>query len=176
LGIPHLPFQLRPGHQGCHGIDHEDVEGAAAHQGFGDLQGLLTRIRLGDEQLVGIDPDLPGIAHIQGVFRIDEGRQAVLPLGLGDDVEGQRCLAARFRTIDLDDPSPGHAAHSQGDVQAEGSRGNYRDIDLLRSPQLHDGPFAELPLDLTDGQIHSLVPVHIYPHRHPPSLIVEYYR
>jgi hypothetical protein len=68
-------------------------------------------------------------------------------------VKGQGRLAPRFGAEDLHDPAPGHTAHTQGDVQAQGPGGNGRDIDFLRAPQAHDGPFAELTLDLGDRQI-----------------------
>ena len=76
LGVAHLAVDLGFGHQGGHGIHHDDIDGAAAHQGFGDLQGLLAGVRLRDEQLVGLDPELLRIDRVEGMLGIDKGGDA----------------------------------------------------------------------------------------------------
>ncbi len=58
MGVAHLAFDLGPGHQGRHRVDDQDVDGPAAHQDLGDLQGLLAGVRLADQKLVQLTPSL----------------------------------------------------------------------------------------------------------------------
>jgi hypothetical protein len=52
-----------------HRVDHDDVESARANQHVGDLEGLLAGVRLGDQQLVGVDPEVAGVGHVRGRAR-----------------------------------------------------------------------------------------------------------
>ena len=148
LGVPHVSFDFGAGHQGRHRVHHHDVDGVAAHQDFGDLHGLLAGVGLGDEQILGPDPQFPGVMHVQGVLGVDEGRHPAQALGLGDGVQGQGGLPRRFRPVDLDDPAPGNAADPQGQVQAQGAGGDDGDLDLFVLPQAHDGALAVMLFDL----------------------------
>ena len=76
LGVPHIAFDFGPGHQGRHRIHDHDVDGVGAHQDLGDFQGLFPGVRLGNEQILGFNPQLPGIVEIQSMFGVDEGRHA----------------------------------------------------------------------------------------------------
>ena len=52
VGVAHLALDLRARHQGRHRVDHQvHVDGAAAHQHLGDLQGLLAVVRLRHQQV-----------------------------------------------------------------------------------------------------------------------------
>ena len=155
--IAHVALELGLGHERGDGVDDEHVDGAGADERLRDLERLLSRVGLGDEQIVGIDADLPCIIHVEGVLGVDEGRQAVLFLRLRDDVEGQGRLPARFGSEDLDDPSPGHSTRPERHVEADRAGGNRGDIgDHLAAAQPHDRPFPKLPLDLGDCQIDRL--------------------
>ena len=156
LGVAHVPFDFRAGHQGGHRVHHHHVHRVGAHQDLGDLQGLFTGIGLGDEQVLGPDPQLAGIDHVQGVLGVYEGRHPALELGLGDDVQGQGGLAGGLRPEDLDDPAPGDAADPQGQVQGEAAAGDHRHVRLLIGPQAHDGALAILFFDVTQGLIQGL--------------------
>jgi len=81
-------------------------------------------------------------------------------LGLGDDVEGERGLAAALRAEDLDDAAARHAPDAEGQVERQGTGGDGGDRLDLVGPELHDGALAELPLDLGDGHVQGLVPFH----------------
>ena len=93
VGIAHVPFDLRLGDQGRHRVDYQHVDGAAAHQRLGDFQGLFAGIGLGDEQIVGSDAELPGVADVEGVLGIDESGDPAQFLGFGDDMQRQGRLA-----------------------------------------------------------------------------------
>ena len=127
LGLAHGPFELRLGDEGCHRVHDHDVHRAGAHQHVGDLQGLFAVVRLGDEQIVGTHPQTPRIIHIQGMLGVDERGNAALTLGLGNDMQGQRGLSRGLGTVNFRYPALGDAAHSQGQIQGNGTRRNNRD-------------------------------------------------
>ena len=70
MGIPHVPFYFGLGNERGHGVDHQNVYGAAAYQHFCYFQGLLTGIGLGNEQVVRFHSELSGVADIEGVLKI----------------------------------------------------------------------------------------------------------
>ena len=87
LIVAHLAVDLGPRRQRRHRIDDEHVDGAGAHQRVGDLERLLAGVRLRDEQILEIHPELPRVDRIERVLGIDEGADAALLLRLGDHVE-----------------------------------------------------------------------------------------
>ncbi len=153
MAVAHLAVDLGLGHQGGHGVHHDDVQGAAAHQLVADLQGLLAAVRLADEEVVHVHAQLLGVFGIQGVLGVDVGRQAALLLGLGHHVQGQGGLAAGLRPVDFHHAALGHPAHAQRRIQGDGAGAD--DFDALGGAhavaQLHDGALAEGPLDVGDG-------------------------
>jgi hypothetical protein len=151
------------------GVDDDDVDGGAADEDLGDLEGLLAGVGLGDEEVVGLYAEVPGVADVEGVLGVDEGGDAAPLLGLGDDVEGQRRLARRFRPVDLHHPAAGDAADAEGDVEAQGSRGDHLDgRKRVTVPEAHDGALAELFFDLAQGHIESFFLAFLCPaHRNP---------
>ena len=147
--VAHLAFDLGPRRQGRHRVDDDDVHRAGAHQGVGDLQRLLAGVRLGDQQVVEVDPQLVGVGGIQRVLGVDEGGGAAGLLHLGHHVQGQGGLARAFRPVDLDHPPLGQAADAQRHVEAERAGGDRLDLDdLALVAQLHHRALAEGPVDL----------------------------
>jgi len=53
---------------------------------------------------------------------VNKGRNASVPLDLGDRMKGKGRFTGRFRTINFRNPSPGDSADTQGFVQGQGSR------------------------------------------------------
>ena len=88
------------------------------------MQRLLGVGRLADEQAFQIDAEALGPAGIEGMLGVDEGGHAALLLGVGDGVQGDGRLAARFRAEDFDDAAARQALAAQGDVQAQGAGGD----------------------------------------------------
>src|SRR3954466_10234122 len=76
--VAHLTFDLRLRHQRRDGIDDEEIDGAAADQGFRDLERLLTRVGLRDEEVLDLDPELLRVVHVEGVLGVDERGAAAL--------------------------------------------------------------------------------------------------
>ena len=112
-------------------VDDEHVDGAGAHQRLGDLERLLAGVGLGDQQIVDVDAELPGVDRVERVLGVDEGADAAALLGLGDDVQRQRRLARGFRPVDLDDAAARQAADAERDVEAERAGRDRLDVDRL---------------------------------------------
>ncbi len=168
VGVAHLAFDFGLGHERRHRVDDDDVDGAGAHQRLGDLERLLAGVGLGDEQVVGLDAELSGVAHVEGVLGVDEGGDAALLLGLGDRVQRQRGLAGRLRAVDLDDASPREAADAERDVEGDGARRDRLHVlhHRLLVAEAHDGALAEGLLDGGDRQLDRLFLLRCHGHLH----------
>ena len=68
-------------------------------------------------------------------------------------------LAARLRSVDLDDPAPGQAPDAEGDVEPERPGGDGVDTDGGIVAQPHDRSLAEVLLDLGEGHLEGLLPL-----------------
>jgi len=117
MRITHFAFDLRLWDQGRHRIDHDHVNGIAADQDFSNFEGLFAKIGLADQQILYNDTDLPSVIDVQGVFRINEGRQPAPLLRLSDDVQGKGGFSRRLRPKDLDNPPTSHPPNPQGQIQ-----------------------------------------------------------
>jgi hypothetical protein len=110
-----------------------------------------------DQQVGEVHAQLLGVLRVQRVLGVDEGTHAVLLLHLGNDLQGQRGLAGRFRAVDLDHAAAGQAAHAKGDVQAQRTGGNHLDVlNDFAFAQPHDGALAELLFDLAQRGLQGL--------------------
>ena len=138
MRVAHLPLDLRLGNESGHGVDHDDVQTARADEHVGDLKGLLTGVRLGDEKIVGVNAQGLGVNRVKSVFGIDEGRVAPRLLGTGDGMERHGGLAGGLGTVDLDDAASRESADSQSDIECGGAGGDdgHRRAGLI--PQAHD--------------------------------------
>ena len=159
LGVPHLPFELGPRNQRRHGIDDDDVEGAAADQCVGDLEGFFAAVRLRDQQVLHVDPQLARKADVEGVLGVDECGDATLLLSLSYHVESAHRLAGRLGTVHLDDAPPGDTPDPESGVEREAARRDDVDVDDLGFTQAHDGPLPELLFHLGQGLLHRFLPV-----------------
>ena len=110
-----------------------------------------------DQQLLQVDAELLRVLHVERVLGVDEGAGAAELLHLGDDLQGERGLAARLRAVDLDDPAARQAADAERDVEAERAGGDDLDVvDDLALAEAHDRALAELLLDLRQGRLQGL--------------------
>src|SRR3990172_5186883 len=126
--VSHLALYLRLWHQGSHRVDNYHVYGSGPYQHLRNLQGLLTRIRLGYKEVIGPDPQFPGIIHIKGMFRIDKGRDTPGLLGLRHYLEGQCGLSRRLRAEYLYDPASRDPTDPQGHIQGQRTGRYGRDV------------------------------------------------
>ena len=123
---------------------------------------LFAGVRLRHEQVVDLDAEFFGIGRIECMFGIDEGRRAAGTLGRSDDLQCQRGLAGRFRSVDLDDATARQTADTERDVEAKRASRDRFDHVGLAVTHAHDRALAELLLDLRkrSRQRTALVVVH----------------
>ena len=166
VAVAHLALDLGLRDERGDRVDRDDVERARADQELGDLERLLAGVGLRDQQFVDVDADPAGVCRVHGVLGVDEGADPAPPLRLGDHVVDERRLARRLRAEDLDDAAARQAADAEREVEGERSRGDGADGHLGRVAHPHDRTLAELPLDLPEGDVESLLAIHSY---RPPS-------
>ena len=154
--VAHLALDLGPGHQRRHGVHHHHVDGAAAHQRFGDLQRLLAGVRLGDEQVLHIDAQRLGIRGVQRMLGVHEGHLAAHLLRLGQHVQGQCGLTGGLRPVDLHDTAPGQTADAQRQVQGQGAGGDSLHVQGALCAVTHDRALSVHLLDLLHGRFQRL--------------------
>ena len=159
VAVAHLALDLGPWRQRRHRVDDHDVERRRAHQHVDDLQRLLARVRLGDQQLVDVDADRPGVDRVHRVLGVDVGAHAAVALGLGDDVHRQRRLARRLRAVDLGDPATRQAADAEGEVERQGAGRDRLDGHRRLVAHPHDRALAVLLVDLRQRHVERLLAV-----------------
>ena len=115
--IAHLAFDFGTGRERGNRVDHQHIDGTGTHQRIGDLQRLLARIGLRDQEVFEINTKLAGINRIERMLSIDEGANAALLLRLGNGVQGKCRLARAFRPVNLDDAALRQTADAKGDIQ-----------------------------------------------------------
>ena len=149
MAVAHFSLNLSFRNQCGDRVDDNNVQRAAAHQHITNLQCLFSGIRLRNQKTADIDTQILRVNRIQRVFRVDEGRLASCLLCFGDDMQRQRCLTGRFRSVNLYNSAFWHAADAGRDIQTDGTAGNRVDIHLRAFiTELHNGTLAELLLDL----------------------------
>ena len=116
MEISHIALNLRLRHERRDRVHNDDVHGTASHHGLGDLERLLTGVRLGDVKVVDIDPDVLCVDRIQCVLGIDKARNAAALLHFRNHVQRDRGLTGGLRSVDLDDTSLRNAAESQREI------------------------------------------------------------
>src|SRR4029077_11588181 len=101
VGVAHLAFDLGARGQRAPRVDDDDVEGAGTDEGVGDLERLLAGVGLGDQQIVDVDANCPGVDRVDGVLGVDVGADAAVALGLGNNVHRQRSFPRGLRSVYL---------------------------------------------------------------------------
>ena len=82
-----------------HRVDHQNIDGPTAHQRLGNLEGLLSGIRLGNQQLIDVHAQVGGITGIESMFGIDKGAVTAPFLSLGNNVQPYSCLLYTSRCV-----------------------------------------------------------------------------
>jgi len=160
VGIAHLAVQLGLGNQGGDGINDQHVDGAGAHESFGDLQCLLARVGLRNQQVVDVHAQFFGVGGVEGVLGIDKSGQAAQLLRLGDDLQADGRLARGFGAEDLADAAAGDAADAQSRVEADGAGGDHGNRDeSFFGAETDNRPFSKLFFDLCKGKFYGFAAV-----------------
>ena len=160
MAVPHLALDLRLRRQRGDRVDRDDVERAGAHEELGDLERLLARVRLGDQQVVDVDADLARVLRVHRVLCVDERADPPAALRLGDHVVDERRLARALRPEQLDHASAWQAADAERDVERERAGRDRSDLHLGLIAHLHDRAFSERTLDLPEGDVKSFLAIH----------------
>ena len=157
--IAHLALDLGLRHQRRHRVDHDDVHRTRAHQDLADLERLLAGVGLRDEQ--SSRRRRRACCAYSMSSACSASMKAATPPGalrIGDDVQAERRLAARFRSVDLGDAAARNAADADGRVEVDARRSeSTRRVPSLIGAHPHDRALAAALLDLRDGQIQRLL-------------------
>ncbi|SIA98632.1 Uncharacterised protein [Mycobacteroides abscessus subsp. abscessus] len=159
MRVTHLALDFCLGNERRDGVDDDNVDAARADQHVGNLEGLLTCVRLGDQEGVRVDAQGARIDGVESVLSVDEGRVAAGLLGVGDSVQGDRGLTGGLGAVDLDDAAARKAADAEGDVESKGTRGDHLNGRAIVITQAHDGALAELLINLRQGDFESLIAI-----------------
>jgi hypothetical protein len=158
--VAHLALDLGLRSQRRDGVHGDDVERTGADQQLRDLERLLPRVGLRHEQVVDVDADALRIRRVHRMLGVDERTDAAPALRFGDHVVDERRLPRRLRPEDLDDAAAWEPADPEREIQRERARGDRADGDGRVVVHLHHGALAELPLDLAESDIESLLAIH----------------
>ena len=163
MAVAHISLDLRSGYKGCHRVHDHNIHRSGTHHRLCDLESLLSVIRLGYVQVIDVHSDILRIYGIQRVLRVDESCDAAPLLYLGHHMQGNGGLTAGFRSVDLHDTSLGNSAHSQGDIQSQGTCGHGLHLHMSsRLAQLHHGSLAVLFLNMAQRRFQSLLFLFVY--------------
>ena len=132
VAVAHLALDLGLRHERGDGVDRDDVERARADQELGDLERLLARVGLRDEEVVDVDADAARVLRVHRVLGVDEGADAAAALRLGDHVVDERRLARRLGAEDLDDAAARQPADAEREVERERAGRDRSDRHLRR--------------------------------------------
>ena len=166
LRIAHIAFEFGLGHERGHRVHHDDVHGVRTDQLLRDFERLFAIVRLRNEKIVDIHAQLARVDGIERVLGVDERRLAAELLRLGDHVQSESRLAARFRAVHFDDASARKTADAESRVDGDRAGGDHADRDEhVAVPQTHDRAFAVRLFNLRDCQIQifSFFVVHFAP-------------
>ena len=164
VAVAHLALDLGARHEGRHGVDDDDVDGAGADQHVGDLERLLAGVGLRHEQGVGVDAELLRVVRVERVLGVDERRDAAGLLRVGDRVEGDGRLARGLRAVDLDDAPARQTADAERDVEGDRPGGDHLDGRTDVVAEAHHRALAVALLDLAHHRGEGLVLV-LFLHR-----------
>lgn len=138
MGVAHLTLDLGSRHEGRDRVDDDEIDGTGPHEHVGDLQRLLTGVRLRHQQGIDVDAQLRGVVGVERVLRVDERRDTTRALRIGDGVQGECGLTRGLRAVDLHDAATRQASDPEGDVEGDGAGGDDCHGGALIAAQPHD--------------------------------------
>ena len=160
--VAHVAFNFSFRGQRGHGVDDDHVNGVGAHQHVGDFQCLLARIGLGNQQVIYVYTQLARILRVKRVLGVNEGTGCTRFLRLCNHRQRQGGFTRGLWTVDFNNTAFWQTANAQRDVQTQRTCRDSRDWLAILIAHQHDGAFAELTFDLTQGRSQGflLVVVH----------------
>ena len=160
-GRSHVALNLRLWNECRDGVYHDDVDGTAVYKRIHDLKCLLARIRLGNEEILGVDPQFASILRIERVLCIDKCGKSSCLLCLCNHVEGDGCLTGGFGAVNLDDASARDASNAKGNIERQDAGRYHLNIHIcLGFAKTHDRALAMIFLDLLERVFQCLFARH----------------
>ena len=150
MAVSHLSVYFRLRHERGNGVHNQDVHSTGTHHSLRNIESLLSGIGLGHIEVINIHSDSLRISRIQGMLRIDKGRNPASLLYLCNGMKCQSGLTGRLRTVNLDNSSSRKAACTERNIHGKRS-GRYH-LDVLVDAgisQLHDGTLSAILLYLS---------------------------
>ncbi len=152
MRITHVALDLGLGHERGNRIDHDDIDGARSNENLADLHRLLTGVRLRDKKVLDVDAELDRVVGVKCVLGVDVSGRPARSLGVGDDVEAERGLAARLRTVDLGHSAARDSTDADCGIEVDRTGRDRFDAHPVGRAHFHYGAFAAVFLDLRDRQ------------------------
>ena len=150
MRIAHFTFQLSPRDKSGHRINHQNINRARTHQCIGDLERLLARIGLGNQEIININAQLFGIGRIQRMLGINNRTGAPGLLRFSNNMQSQCGFTGTFRPVNFCNTPTGQPANAKANIQADRAcryRGNPV-MELALAIKLHNRAFTECTFDL----------------------------
>ena len=122
MAVAHFAFYLGFCYECRDRVDNDNIDGARANESLGYLKRLLSRIGLGNEQGIDIDPLVARVDGIERMLDINKRRRSALLLRLCDTMERDGRFTRGFGTVDLDDPSFRYTAYPERHIKGQRSR------------------------------------------------------
>ena len=159
MTIAHLTFNFRLRGKGSYGVNDDDVNCAGAHQHIGNLQGLLTGIWLGNQEVIGIHAKQASILRVERVLGVNKrGNAAVLLRGC-NSVQRNSGLTRRLRAINLYDAPARETANTKSDIDCGITGRNGLNRWAVVIAQAHHSAFAVILLNHGHCGIEGLLAV-----------------
>mmetsp|Transcript_9952 Transcript_9952/g.38688 ORF Transcript_9952/g.38688 Transcript_9952/m.38688 type:complete len:352 (-) Transcript_9952:300-1355(-) len=117
--VAHVPLQLGARDQGSDGVEDDHVHSAGAHEGVHDLEGVLARVRLGEQEVVDVHAELERVRGVDGVLHVDEDAGHAPLLRLGHGLQGKGGLAAGLGAVNLDHAAARESSDAERDVERQ---------------------------------------------------------
>ena len=117
MGIAHVTLELGTWDERRHRVDDDHVHRPGADQHVGDLERLLARVGLGDQQFVDVDTDGFGIDGVERVLRIDVDADSTIALGFCNHMQCEGRLTGGFGSEQLDYPPPREPTDPECEVE-----------------------------------------------------------
>ena len=117
MGIAHVTFELGTWCERRHRVDDDYVHSPGADQHVGDLERLLARVGLGDQQFVDVDTDGFCVDGVERVLRIDVGADSPITLCFRNYVQREGRLARGLRSEHLNYPPSREPTDPESEVK-----------------------------------------------------------
>ena len=159
MTIAHLTFNFRLRGKGSYGVNDDDVNCAGAHQHIGNLQGLLTGIWLGNQEVIGIHAKQACILWVERVLGVNKRGNAAVLLCRCNGVQRNSGLTRRLRAIDFYDAPARETTNTQSNIDCGITGRNGLNRWAVVITQAHHSAFAVILLNHGHCGIEGLLAV-----------------